>query len=90
MILKKFQIFTFTRSWVCAKSINQFYSISASNSKDWKLGFLGTGRIAQAIILGLIDQNKVKAEQIFVSDANLDYLKYLRERCPKFRVKILN
>lgn len=84
MILKKFQLYTLTRHWALKNSTNRFFS--TVNTKDWKLGFLGTGRIAQAIILGLIDQNKVKPEQIFVSDANLEYLKYLRERCPKFQV----
>lgn len=88
MIVKKFQLHNLTRCWVNLTSTKFSYSVSTANNKDWKLGFLGTGRIAQAIILGLIEQNKVKPEQIFVSDANLEYLSYLKEKCPKFRVKI--
>jgi len=51
-----------------------------------KLGFIGTGKIAQAIIIGLIKQNKILPHQIFVSDTNLDGLDHLRQRNPLFKV----
>lgn len=63
------------------------------NKKDFnfdKLGFIGTGKIAQAIIIGLIKQNKILPHQIFVSDTNLDGLDHLRQRNPLFKVRFTN
>lgn len=69
-------------------NLTRSFSITVTryNKKEMKLGFLGTGRIAQAIMIGLIRKNKLKPEQIYASDANRDYIKYLKEKCPTFRV----
>jgi pyrroline-5-carboxylate reductase len=53
-----------------------------------KMGFIGTGKIAQAIILGLIKKDKLQPEQIYVSDSNNNYLEYLKDKCPTFKVRI--
>ena len=82
------RISTLLRSNQFGQKIVRSFSITTlqQNSKDLKIGFLGTGRIAQAIIVGLIKQKKIKPEQIYASDTNLDYLKYLKEKCPTFSV----
>ncbi len=58
----------------------------SGNKNSNKIGFVGTGKIAQAIIAGLIKKELFKPEQIFVSDANLTYLNYLKEKSPMFQV----
>lgn len=90
MLLRNLQISTLLRSSNSGKNIIRSFSITSSQqkSKDFALGFLGIGRIAQAIIIGLIKQNKIKPEQIYASDVNSDYLKYLQEKCPTFRVSL--
>ena len=64
------------------ESINRLYSSKAPAS----LGFIGTGKIAQALILGLISKHKLRPEQIFASDSNLEYLDYLKNKSPLFQV----
>ena len=91
MSLRILRISTLLRSNNQIQNIFRSISItttSKQNNKDLKLGFLGTGRIAQAIIVGLIKQNKIKAEQIYASDVNSEYFKYLKEKCPTFRVSL--
>ena len=61
-------------------------SISCSRFSSNKIGFVGTGKIAQAIIAGLIKKDIFKPEQIYVSDANTEYLKYLKEKSILFKV----
>ena len=39
------------------------------------LAFVGGGKIAQAIIFGLIKQEKLRPEQIYVSDVNMHQLR---------------
>lgn len=66
--------------------------IEVNDKKEFnlnKLGFIGTGKIAQAIIIGLIKQKKISPKQIYVSDTNLDCLSHLRERNPLFKVNQL-
>ena len=65
-------------------------SSSSSNipQKEIKLGFLGTGRIAQALIIGLLNKEKLRPEQIYVNDENKEYLTRLREKTPLFQVRI--
>ena len=82
---------TKTANKLVYRTINRDFSLSTSlNSaqNDLKLGFVGTGKIAQAIILGLIKKEKLAPEQIFVSDANLECLKYLKEKDSVFQVKL--
>lgn len=62
-------------------------ALSSSNN-DLKLGFVGTGRIAQAIIIGLIKKEKLRPDQIYASDSNKENLKFLKEKCPIFNVRI--
>jgi hypothetical protein len=65
---------------------------SALNSSDlrrnesFKLGFVGAGKIAQAIIQGLIKKDKLQPEQIYVSDANAEYVRFLKEKHPILKV----
>lgn len=53
---------------------------------NFKLGFIGTGKIAQAIISGLISKEQIKAHQIYASDSNASYLNFLRTKHPLFIV----
>jgi pyrroline-5-carboxylate reductase len=55
-----------------------------------RMGFVGTGKIAQAIILGLIKKEKLKPEQIYVSDANQQYVTHLKEKHPVFQKYKIN
>ena len=50
------------------------------------LGFIGVGKIAQAIILGLINKNILEAKKIFVSDVNFRLIDELRLKNPLFKV----
>jgi pyrroline-5-carboxylate reductase len=50
------------------------------------LGFVGAGKIAQAIIQGLIKKEKLQPEQIYVSDANAEYVRFLKEKHPILKV----
>ncbi len=56
------------------------------NVKD-NIGFIGTGKIAQALITGLVKRELFKPEQIYANDADLNYLKFLKEKSPLFQVK---
>jgi len=74
--------------------LNRTFSIhhSTLNSSDlrtnesFKLGFVGAGKIAQAIIQGLIKKEKLQPEQIYVSDANAEYVRFLKEKHPILKV----
>jgi hypothetical protein len=68
------------------QSHHRTYSITCSRFSSNRIGFVGTGKIAQAIITGLIKKNIFKPEQIYVSDANTEYLKHLKEKSPLFQV----
>ena len=52
-----------------------------------KIGFIGTGNMAQAIIQGLINQKKFTPEQIYASDNDLEYFDFLKKNSPLFLVK---
>ena len=56
---------------------------------DSKIGFIGTGKIAQSIIQAIIKKNIIRPENIYASEINKEYLVYLKERCEVFQV-ILN
>ena len=54
----------------------QVTGIGGHDSLDKKvLAFVGGGKIAQAIIFGLIKQEKLRPEQIYVSDVNMHQLR---------------
>ena len=72
-----------------AQGGKQGLASNVSANADMRMGFLGTGKIAQAIILGLIKKEKLKPEQIYVSDVNKEYLSYLRDKSPLFQVFFL-
>jgi hypothetical protein len=73
------------QSFSSVKKVN----IANKQIKFDRLGFIGMGKIAQAIIIGLIKQKKITAQQIYVSDTTLDGLDHLRQRNPLFHVTIL-
>lgn len=64
-------------------------SNASNNIKDesFKLGIIGIGKIAQAIIFGLINKNKLKAHQIYASESNINHFNYLKNKHPFFQVK---
>ncbi len=68
------------------QSKHRSISNSCSRLSSNRIGFVGTGKIAQAIISGLIKKNIFKPEQIYVSDANKEYLKHLKEKSSLFQV----
>jgi pyrroline-5-carboxylate reductase len=55
-------------------------SSSLHANDNIRLGFVGTREITQAIILGLNKNQKLKLEQIYVSDANQQYVAMLKEK----------
>ena len=73
------------QSFSSVKKVN----IANKQIKFDRLGFIGMGKIAQAIIIGLIKQKKITSQQIYVSDTTLDGLEHLRQRNPLFHVKII-
>ena len=68
--------------------VGQVNGKPVGNTNDLRLGFIGTGKIAQAIMLGLIKKQKLKPNQIYASDSNLDYLEYLQFNRPIFKVNL--
>jgi hypothetical protein len=54
-----------------------------------KIGFIGTGNMAQAIIQGLIKQKIFKPEQIYASDNDWEYIEFLQKNNQFFQVIIL-
>ncbi len=64
-------------------------SANASNKKLKynKIGFIGTGNMAQAIIQGLINQKKFTPEQIYASDNDWEYIEFLQKNSPLFMVR---
>lgn len=71
---------------VILRSYHPSISLSNSTLSSNRIGFVGTGKIAQSIISGLIKKDIFKPEQIYVSDANAEYLEYLKEKTPFFQV----
>lgn len=71
---------------LCSVVVRSSSSGSPLHNGNVRMGFLGTGKIAQAVILGLIKKEKLKPEQIYVSDSNQKYLNYLRNKNPLFKV----
>jgi pyrroline-5-carboxylate reductase len=72
----------------CVKLARRPMSSSLHANGNIRMGFVGTGKIAQAIILGLIKKQKLKPEQIYVSDANKQYVHHLKEKHPVFQVSL--
>lgn len=56
------------------------------NEKYSKIGFIGTGNMACAIIAGLINKQKYKADEIYVTDNDREYVEYLKHYKPLFKV----
>ncbi len=71
----------------CNTNTRHLSSSSIRKPNEIKLGFLGTGKIAQALILGLLNRSILKADQIYVNDENKEYLMHLKEKNPLFQVK---
>jgi pyrroline-5-carboxylate reductase len=60
------------------------------NEKYNKIGFIGTGNMARAIIAGLISKDKYKPEEIYVTDSDLEYVEYLKNEVPLFKDNGIN
>jgi beta-lactamase regulating signal transducer with metallopeptidase domain len=69
------------------KNTHELPKQNANRKQLLKLGFIGAGKIAQSIILGLIKQQIVRPQDIYASDVDKSYLSYLREKCPRFQVR---
>ena len=63
--------------------------LASTNEKYDKIGFIGTGNMARAIISGLISKNKFKADQIYFTDNDQEYVHHLRTNVPLFKVDYL-
>ena len=59
-------------------------SITTNNFN--KIGFIGTGNMAQAIISGLISKHKFLPQQIYVTDKDKEYVEHLKRNIPLFMV----
>lgn len=55
-----------------------------------KIGFIGTGKIAQTIIQAIIKKGLIKPENVYASDTNKEYLAYLRDKSEIFQVRMNN
>ncbi len=53
-----------------------------------KIGFLGTGNMAQAIIQGLVNQKKYKPDQIYGVDNNQEYVEFIKQNGPTYMKNI--
>jgi hypothetical protein len=83
-------------SGVYLKSVSRLFSRTLStvnsqkndlNDKYRKIGFIGSGNMARAIIAGLIGKNKFKPEEIYVTDSDLEYVEYLKTNVQLFKVR---
>jgi NADH/NAD ratio-sensing transcriptional regulator Rex len=74
------------KRFLLVHTISRDMSSSLHSNGNIRMGFVGTGKIAQAIILGIIKNQKLKPEQIYVSDANQQYVTMLKEKHPFFQV----
>lgn len=61
-----------------------------SSGQPNRIGFIGTGKIAQSIIQAIVKKNLIKPENIYASDINKEYLSYLREKSDVFQVNNVN
>lgn len=55
------------------------------NEKYNKIGFIGSGNMACAIIAGLISKQKYQADEIYVTDSDREYVEYLKHYKPLFK-----
>lgn len=63
-------------------------SITTNNFN--KIGFIGTGNMAQAIISGLISKHKFLPQQIYVTDKDKEYVEHLKRNVPLFMENNIN
>lgn len=61
-------------------------SRSMHTDKYQKIGFIGTGNMARAIIQGLVTKKQFLPEQIYATDKNIEYLQHLKTNEPFFQV----
>ena len=66
--------------------LRRMSAVAVKMPHEMKLGFLGTGKIAQALILGMLNKHILRPEQIYVNDENKEYLMHLKEKNPLFQV----
>lgn len=78
-----------TQRFISSSPILQSF---VKNEKYNKIGFIGTGNMACAIIAGLINKQKYQADEIYVTDNDREYVEYLKQYKPLFKVRriILN
>lgn len=85
---------TTAKTFLCLGTSSQrFISTSpilqsfVKNQKYNKIGFIGTGNMACAIIAGLINKQKYQADEIYVTDNDREYVEYLKHYKPLFKVR---
>jgi hypothetical protein len=64
-----------TSSRVNFSSINTkgTYLVKPPETDGKRIGFLGFGKMGQAIVGGLLDKGQIKSDKIYISDAHLNF-----------------
>ena len=67
-------------------STSHIQSSFEKNEKPNKIGFVGAGNMARAIMKGFISKKNYKAEEIYVTDHDREFVEYLKNYNPLFKV----
>jgi hypothetical protein len=83
---KNLRLFSQSLNLFIWRELSSTVNVAYKVDSNVKLGFIGFGKIAQAVILGLINKDIVKSEQIYVNDSNKLHLRYLQYQDKRFKV----
>jgi hypothetical protein len=63
---------------IMQSSVRQLCATASTGDRIKSLGFIGFGKIAQAMSLGLINKNLLSADQIYASDKFICHLENIK------------
>lgn len=71
----------------------EYHKVKKTQPYTWptnsKIGFIGSGKIAQSIIQALVKKNFFSPQNIYASDTNTEYFDYLKNECDIFKVILI-